>query len=232
MANRDCKIVEDLLPIYVDGMCSEESCTFVEEHLAHCSECREKKAQLETKSVDDKHVIEDRTKSEFIKGVAKRFDKNYKLAMIKGLAISLIACMVCGIGYFTMCKLRISKVPNNKIVMDGYRTEDNNLVFQVSADDGYVGGMLDIHWDKESKSCYLTIKRTIVKNKAQKGAKDTYFYSVDEKSIEKIYLGTPKDSKLVWESGDPIESISTEELNLLYQQINNAFYEATDEYYE
>ncbi len=34
-----CKIVQDLLPLYHDGVCSDESCVFVEEHLKACDVC-------------------------------------------------------------------------------------------------------------------------------------------------------------------------------------------------
>ena len=36
-----CKIIGDLLPLYVDGVCSEESKKAVEEHLPDCSTCQE-----------------------------------------------------------------------------------------------------------------------------------------------------------------------------------------------
>lgn len=37
-----CHIVYDLLPLYVDGACSDESRAYVEEHLAGCPACRKK----------------------------------------------------------------------------------------------------------------------------------------------------------------------------------------------
>lgn len=232
MIRKECNIVEDLLPIYVNGMCSEESREFVEEHLAQCSECGEKKRKLENSSADERNIIEDKTKNEFIKNAAKRINRGYRRAMIKGVVISLILCMVCGMSYFVLCKLRISSVPNNQILVERYKTEDSDLVFQISVNDGYIGGMLDIYMDNKTKSCYLTIKRPIVKSKSQKGAKDMYFYGVDEKSIEKIYIGDSKDNKIIWESGDKVDDISNEDLNRLYQQANDMFYKTTDEYYE
>lgn len=36
----NCDIVKDLLPLYIDGCCSEESKTVVEEHLNGCNACR------------------------------------------------------------------------------------------------------------------------------------------------------------------------------------------------
>ncbi len=40
MNHKDCNIVRDLLPLYMDKCCSEESCTAVEAHLKECPECR------------------------------------------------------------------------------------------------------------------------------------------------------------------------------------------------
>lgn len=37
-----CHILYDLLPLYVDGACSDESRAYVEEHLAGCPACRKK----------------------------------------------------------------------------------------------------------------------------------------------------------------------------------------------
>ncbi|MBR6514327.1 MAG: zf-HC2 domain-containing protein [Clostridia bacterium] len=36
----NCEIIRDLIPLYIDGCCSEESSRAVEEHLGCCSECK------------------------------------------------------------------------------------------------------------------------------------------------------------------------------------------------
>ncbi len=37
----ECEIIRDLLPLYADGVCSEESKELVEKHLEECENCRE-----------------------------------------------------------------------------------------------------------------------------------------------------------------------------------------------
>ncbi len=37
---KNCGVVEDLLPLYLDGMCGDESRQLIEEHLADCEDCR------------------------------------------------------------------------------------------------------------------------------------------------------------------------------------------------
>ena len=36
-----CDIVKDLLPLYIENLCSSASREAVEEHLEHCETCRE-----------------------------------------------------------------------------------------------------------------------------------------------------------------------------------------------
>lgn len=36
----NCNIVKDLIPLYIDGCCSEESKSVVEEHIKACDECK------------------------------------------------------------------------------------------------------------------------------------------------------------------------------------------------
>ena len=47
MDKLNCQIVWDLLPLYCDGVCSEESAAAVEAHLEGCAHCRERRAQLQ-----------------------------------------------------------------------------------------------------------------------------------------------------------------------------------------
>ena len=35
-----CNIIKDLIPLYIDGCCSEESEKMVEEHIKVCDECK------------------------------------------------------------------------------------------------------------------------------------------------------------------------------------------------
>ena len=38
--NKDCSIVQDLLPLYAENMLREETKEFVDGHLAQCAACR------------------------------------------------------------------------------------------------------------------------------------------------------------------------------------------------
>ncbi len=38
---KECKIVQDLLPLYADDLASSDSIEFIQKHLTHCSHCRD-----------------------------------------------------------------------------------------------------------------------------------------------------------------------------------------------
>ena len=40
MNKRDCKIVQDLLPNYIEKLTDEETNKYIEEHIKECEECK------------------------------------------------------------------------------------------------------------------------------------------------------------------------------------------------
>ena len=78
MDRMHCDIVKDLLPLYVDDVCSEKSKIAIEEHLEECEECR---SYFEILKEEDPKVQTDWTSSnflegEFIQGIEKKIKKN------------------------------------------------------------------------------------------------------------------------------------------------------------
>lgn len=49
MKHNTCEIVADLLPLYLDGVCSPSSAALVEEHLAACENCRALREEMAQK---------------------------------------------------------------------------------------------------------------------------------------------------------------------------------------
>ena len=46
-----CSIVDDLLPLYLENICSEDSRVALEEHLQECASCREKLARMKSSDI-------------------------------------------------------------------------------------------------------------------------------------------------------------------------------------
>ncbi len=52
MKKTDCEIIRDLLPLYVDDICSDASRQLVDEHLTECPECTEMLKKLKTTEIE------------------------------------------------------------------------------------------------------------------------------------------------------------------------------------
>ena len=57
----NCNIVKDLIPLYIDGCCSEESGRIIEEHIKECDNC--KKLIENMKAPDDIVFVLEQPKS-------------------------------------------------------------------------------------------------------------------------------------------------------------------------
>ena len=52
----ECNVIQDLLPLYIDECCSEESAKLVSEHLAICEDCRRMYDQMRKSSQMPKEI--------------------------------------------------------------------------------------------------------------------------------------------------------------------------------
>ncbi len=80
--SKQCDIVGDLLPLYVDGACSETSADMVKEHLQSCSSCLDMYRKMKT------HTSEDALKPETEK-VITRHKKKENQQIIKCLFVAM-----------------------------------------------------------------------------------------------------------------------------------------------
>lgn len=97
-----CNVIEDLLPLYADGICSEDSKTIVEHHVAVCSECKEKleamTAKLET---EGSGKIPYKPKNPF---------KKLRFRYIRTIIITLCICVIIAVPSVICTILSINEV--------------------------------------------------------------------------------------------------------------------------
>jgi len=92
--DQNCKIVQDLLPLYIDDVCSEDSKTYVNNHIKDCPECSEYLNKLNNNSCVES------IKDETADVVAHHSRKQKRASTIVGmvfagiLMIPVIVCMI------------------------------------------------------------------------------------------------------------------------------------------
>lgn len=97
MNNIPCEVIKDLLPLYKDNCCSNETNKIVEHHLETCNECKE-----ELKKYQDDFIFKNSNIAEGqpMKTIANQWKKDKKVSFTKGIFFtSLIAAIICPIAY-------------------------------------------------------------------------------------------------------------------------------------
>ena len=109
--DKNCKLIRDLLPSYLDHVTSEDTSKFVEEHLNKCEEC--KKFFDEMNSEVDKENVKD---IEIVKEIKKYKRKIFRLKLLVAFVLVIILGSVLGnIGY----KYYIVKKSIDKSIING-----------------------------------------------------------------------------------------------------------------
>lgn len=92
-----CSMIKDLLPLFQDGVCSEESSRAVEEHLKECGECSRYHAMLRndcTFAKTQKSSEEEVRMAESLKKVRKKWNIRQKRILAGGVAAVLMVTAV------------------------------------------------------------------------------------------------------------------------------------------
>jgi hypothetical protein len=162
---RDCKIVQDLLPNYIEGLTNEETNLFIKEHLKECDECQkvlenmQKEIKVNTPKRDEREI-------KYI----KKFSNKMKTLKIILLVLIIIYIAIVGRRTFIMVSLS-EKAKENQL-------EDNYYVKLYS----YQGESLTVTESYNIGEDYLTtITRFVNGNQIQK---ITYY----QKGNEQLFL--------------------------------------------
>ncbi len=97
-----CKIIEDLLPLYEDGVCSQQSKQLVEDHLKSCETCRKLLENTQIEPIAYVEPEKSAAESAFKKGIQK-IRIRWLLSVV--LVASLAASFVGGVFHYwqTQC---------------------------------------------------------------------------------------------------------------------------------
>lgn len=113
-----CKIVEDLLPNYIEKMTSTETNEIIEEHIEECQLCKDKlnnmKSEVVLDEVDDREI-------NYLKTIKR---KN----RIKILIVALIAIAIISLILWFAFNYRIIKDDNGKYQIEKVTMNDSKIV--------------------------------------------------------------------------------------------------------
>ncbi len=217
---KTCEIIKDLLPLYIDGVCSEDSKNAVEEHIKTCEDC---KRELEDYRGEISAV--ERQEEEVIKKISSRWKKSKTKALFSGIFIMAVIAIL---GIAALCYSFTTRAVKYEEVTVGNLSilSNSNVYFTLKvSEDIYAKGA---DWFEYNGNIYITLKTNKLqfKQKTAEGdfAESTNNYSrweFDTKmsGIKNIYLyegltgyddGQAKKT-LIWSSDKELTAANTEE---------------------
>lgn len=93
----NCNIIRDILPLYVDGVVSEDTSALVEEHLTECEACRQEAERMKAHlSLPDSGEVEE-AEARIIKDFKKEFRKKSRINTLKAAGSFLLVAIAAWI---------------------------------------------------------------------------------------------------------------------------------------
>lgn len=87
-----CDIIKDLLPLYCDGVCSDETARAVEEHLAICPVCRVLLDEMRQEPIMPEPVqAQAQQEAQVLQGVKRKFSLRRRLSVLSVALVALVA---------------------------------------------------------------------------------------------------------------------------------------------
>lgn len=122
-----CKVIQDLLPLYVDGVCSPDTAALVEEHLKDCKACQEayhalKEAPAPSPAHDTTLPKKETKIVEGFKQVRRTLRK--KWVKIAALAVAATLVVTIGLAFFANTYRIVSPAEE---ILQGVSVEDGLL---------------------------------------------------------------------------------------------------------
>lgn len=111
---KECKIIQDLLPNYLENITTEETNNFIKEHLQNCEECMKAyntmKENLEVKPMDTKEEI----------SYMKKFKR--KLKLLKNILLIIIVIFIVIVGRKAIILANLFNTSNELYDRNNYET--------------------------------------------------------------------------------------------------------------
>lgn len=189
MNKKNCNIIFDLLPNYIENDVSYDTKDFIENHLKECKNCRKVLEEIKNDDIDNQLKNDKNSKIEVEK--IKKIKRNFKMHKMILIISSIIALIIAVILVFNVIYNKINKTVYDRIteVYEENVNIDNCRIIQeysyeVYNDKGSYNFSNIINY-KDGK--FKSIENAEFKDNGNKTSKITYG-KTDSNEVTKIYL--------------------------------------------
>lgn len=220
-----CSVVEDLLPLYHDGVCGDESSALVAEHLQDCPHCQELLTKLKDAATTPAPHIDAAAP---MKSIRDAWTKGRKKSFLKGTVLAVVLCAVLAGAYYGLTRWKCIPVPAEVLeVTEVSRLADGRIIYHLNVKDDK--NLYFIKFTTRADgSYYMTPMRSIIESRRTMDTglfNDYFMVDIEENNayqqtygqgieITSCYIGPEDDGILIWDESMtlPAASPALEEL--------------------
>lgn len=186
-----CEMIQDILPLYVDGLTSDVTNQEIEEHIAECEVCKAMLNHMrEPEIVEDK--VNEKEKIDILKVLKKQNRKHVIISV-------LIICALLGVGVLARIFL-IGNVVREESIMCTVKKVDDTFYIQASLEDSGLG-FVKTKVLEGPNFLRVDLKTALVSPFSQGEYETEYTVkNPEENKILRVYIG----DRIVWEEGHEI----------------------------
>lgn len=187
--NISCDVIRDLLPLYVEGIASENSCKLIEEHIGNCADCTSLLEEMKAET-----VIPIETDVKPLQNVRSRIRIKTILSVVTALLLALT--LVAGAFVCAVVPVRMSA---QEAIVAVEQEEDGRVMIQLSENTQTVySGENTICFDKLRLNWFVSDYRQQMLQ-----SRGNYYYYEPEEGESLWYLGafTGDEDTLLWGDG-------------------------------
>ncbi len=222
----DCQIIRDLLPLYLDEVCSAPSRRLVEDHLSCCDDCQAVLAQLQqTLTPVPEEVAARQKEAKPLRSLAYIWQKVRQRSLWRGVAAATLVCIILTGSYLLAFTWNIRPVASEHIeISQVCQLADGSIAYHVKITDGKELRRLKYQLEEDG-SFYMIPLRPLVCQAAQASTGLHNMYdrlnlaalsqNQDGQTITALYYGAPGDAILLWQQGQELPAASPEIEQLL-----------------
>jgi len=201
-----CDVIQDLLPLYHDGVCSGESKKIVEEHIATCAACKDVLHGLKEDMAPDSVEA-----AAPLVSIQMKWNRLKRKSLLKGAAIVTVVFLLLLGGYWSLTQWHGIPIESENLrVGEVTQVEEGVIHCELGIwDDNDAFGYFKYTLTDDGK-LYMTPLRSIITQADQWS--DVRFYRDFNNlwglpgielgsSATGFYFGTPEDHLVIWEEG-------------------------------
>lgn len=155
----NCEIIKDLLPMYIDGLCSPTSSTLVEQHLSTCKQCKQIHTQMlkefEVEQVEvHKIAIQQRQPFEKLNNIFKSY--RFFSKMLEWMTVLAVVITVILVGKGFMDTQGLNAHIKHQKTIEQEQQNIMNTAFEKLASEG-TAGLEKVSTDYQNQIKYIAV---------------------------------------------------------------------------